>query len=201
MNEETRQSCQVLIIGAGPGGYLAAIRLAQLKKDVILLEKEDTLGGVCLNEGCIPSKAFIHATDFLEQAREASRMGVKVGSPVIDMKGLVQWKDGIVKKLTEGVGFLIRKNGARVICGRGEFLSPEEVTVSSGGSETRIRFEQAVIATGTSPGELDGIPFDGERVIHAGHALSLREVPRSLVIVGAGYIGLELGTVFRKLGS
>lgn len=201
MTEPSSQSCQVLVIGGGPGGYLAAIRLAQLKKDVLLVEKDGTLGGVCLNMGCIPSRAFIHVTDFLEQAEEANRMGVRVGPPDIDMKGLVQWKDRIVKKLTEGVGFLVRKNGARIVRGRGQFVSPGEAVVVSEGSETRIRFEQAIIATGSSPGGLDAFPFDGDRVIHAGHALSLDEVPGRLAIVGAGYIGLELGTVFRKLGS
>jgi dihydrolipoamide dehydrogenase len=115
MTEPNHQSCQVLVIGGGPGGYLAAIRLAQHKKDVLLVEKTDTLGGVCLNIGCIPSRAFIHVTDFLSQAEEASRMGVRVGPPEIDMRGLVEWKDRIVKKLTEGVAFLVRKNGARVI--------------------------------------------------------------------------------------
>ena len=199
--ETNAEKCQVLVIGAGPGGYLAAIRLAQLKKDVLLVEKEAALGGVCLNVGCIPSKALIHASDFMTEAKQASRMGLRIEGVSVDMKGLVQWKDQIVKKLTDGVKFLVEKNGGRILHGTARFVSDRRVSIRHDGGETTVDFENAIIATGSSTKELRIMPFDGKRIIDSTDALSLTEVPGKLVIIGAGYIGLEMGMVYRKLGS
>ncbi len=195
------KGCQVVVIGSGPGGYLAAIRLAQLKKDVILVEAEKSLGGICLNEGCIPSKALIHAADFLEQTQFADRMGISVTQDGVDMPKLIQWKDGIVKKLTDGVKFLSEKNGAEIVRGHARFTSDRSIEVETAEGKQVIEFEQAVIATGSVPFGLPAFPVDGETVIGSKEALSLQEVPKKLVVIGGGYIGLELGSVYRRLGS
>jgi dihydrolipoamide dehydrogenase len=195
------RGCQVVVIGAGPGGYVAAIRLAQLGKDVILVEKGPRLGGVCLNVGCIPSKALIHAADLAHEVMGAEDIGLTVTGLTIDLPKMVEWKDGIVERLTSGVAYLCEKNGVEVFHGAAEFVSDRSLAVSSDDGRVEIEFEQAVIATGSRPMELSGFPYDGERVISSTEALSLQAVPGRLVIIGAGYIGLELGSVYAKLGS
>jgi dihydrolipoamide dehydrogenase len=195
------RGCQVVVIGAGPGGYVAAIRLAQLGKDVILVEKEPRLGGVCLNVGCIPSKALIHAADLAYEVSDAKDMGLTVSDLTIDLPKTVEWKDGIVDRLTSGVAFLCEKNGVEVVRGAAEFVSDRSLAVSSEDGRFEIEFEQAVIATGSRPMALEGFAHDGERIIGSTEALSLQAVPEKLVIIGAGYIGLELGSVYAKLGS
>jgi dihydrolipoamide dehydrogenase len=195
------RGCQVVVVGAGPGGYVAAIRLAQLGKDVILVEKAPSLGGVCLNVGCIPSKALIHASDLAFEAQHAQGMGITVEGLTVDLPKMVEWKDGIVDRLTSGVAFLCDKNGVEVVHGAAEFTSDRKLTVATDDGPLEIEFEQAVIATGSQPMQLDGFPFDGEKIIGSTEALSLQAVPKKLVIIGAGYIGLELGIVYAKLGS
>jgi dihydrolipoamide dehydrogenase len=190
-----------VVIGAGPGGYVAAIRLAQLGKDVILIDRAPRLGGVCLNVGCIPSKALIHASDLAWEAQHAESMGLTVEGVAVDLAAMVAWKDGIVDRLTGGVEFLCSKNGVEVVHGTARFLSDRSVQVESEEGTVEIEFSAAVIATGSAPMELPGLAFDGERVIGSTEALSLDRVPNSLVVVGAGYIGLELGSVYAKLGS
>ncbi len=195
------KGCQVVVIGSGPGGYLAAIRLAQLKKDVILVEAEETLGGICLNEGCIPSKALIHAADFYSDTRTSGTFGINVDNATVDLPKLISWKDGVVKRLTGGVQTLCTKNGAEVVHGRARFISDRQVEVMGPEGAQVIQFEQAVIATGSVPFPLPGFPNDGETVIGSKEALSLREIPGKLVVIGGGYVGLELGSVYRKFGS
>ena len=195
------RGCQVVVIGAGPGGYVAAIRLAQLGKDVILVEKNATLGGVCLNVGCIPSKAIIHASDLAYELQHAGKMGLTVESLSVDLPKMVEWKDGIVERLTSGVAFLCEKNGVDVVSGTAEFTSDRSLAVATDEGPIEIQFEQAVIATGSRPMELAGFPHDGVKVIGSTEALSLQTVPNRMVIIGAGYIGLELGSVYAKLGS
>jgi dihydrolipoamide dehydrogenase len=200
--ESRSEHCQVLVIGAGPGGYLAAIRLGQLKKDTILVEKERALGGICLNVGCIPSKALIHAAGLISEARDASAMGVYVGHISVKMDELVRWKDRVVKKLTDGVKFLVEKNGSRNVFGTARLLTSRKAAVTTAeGKRMDIEFETALLATGSSTAELKNFPFDGQRIIDSTAALSLQDVPRRLVVVGASYIGLELGMVYRKFGS
>ncbi|MFV2073810.1 MAG: dihydrolipoyl dehydrogenase [Thermoanaerobaculales bacterium] len=195
------RGCQVVVIGAGPGGYVAAIRLAQLGKDVILVERDARLGGVCLNVGCIPSKALIHVSDLAYEVQNAGSMGLSVEGLTVDLPKMVQWKDGIVDRLTSGVGFLCEKNGVEIVRGNAEFLSDRSLVVASEDDRVEIQFEQAVIATGSRPMGLDGFARDGEKVIGASEALSPQRVPERFVVIGAGYIGLELGTVYAKLGS
>jgi dihydrolipoamide dehydrogenase len=195
------RGCQVVVIGAGPGGYVAAIRLAQLGKDVILVEKEASLGGVCLNVGCIPSKAMIHAADLAHEVQHAGGMGISVAGLNVDLPQTVAWKDGIVERLTTGVAFLCKQNGVEVMRGAAEFLSDRQLVVGSDEDRVEIEFEQAVIATGSRPMALGGFPHDGEKIIGSSEALSLQAVPERMVVIGAGYIGLELGSVYAKLGS
>jgi len=195
------RGCQVVVIGGGPGGYVAAIRLAQLGKDVLLVERRERLGGVCLNEGCIPSKALIHAAEIKHAAEHAKAMGLSTAGIDVDMGKLVKWKDGIVRRLTGGVSFLCEKNGAEVLRGEAVFLSDRSLAVDTGEERVEVEFEQAVIATGSSPMDIPGMARDGESVIGAREALSLEAVPETLTVIGAGYIGLELGLVYAKLGS
>ncbi len=192
---------QVAVIGAGPGGYLAAIRAAQLGKDVILVEREARLGGVCLNVGCIPSKAMIHASDLAHEVGHAQSMGVTVEGLNVDLPKMVKWKDGIVRRLTGGVKFLCEKNGVEIVEGSARFTSDRSLAVGTQDGEVEIQFEQAIVATGSRPMDLDGFPHDGTTIIGSSEALSLQAVPERLVVIGAGYIGLELGSVYAKLGS
>ncbi|MEF8855525.1 MAG: dihydrolipoyl dehydrogenase [Haloarculaceae archaeon] len=193
----------VLVIGGGPGGYVAGIRAGQLGLDVTLVEKASTLGGTCLNHGCVPSKALISASDVAHRAGAAERMGI-YADPAVDLAGMMSWKDGIVRRLTKGVAHLLDGAGASVVEGRAVFDSAEEARIvhagDGQGAET-VSFEHAIVATGSRPIDLPGMEFDGKHVISSREALALEEVPDSLVIVGAGYIGMELATVFAKVGS
>ncbi|MDB5753579.1 MAG: Dihydrolipoamide dehydrogenase of branched-chain alpha-keto acid dehydrogenase, partial [Massilia sp.] len=193
----------LLVIGGGPGGYVAAIRAGQLGIPTILVEGE-SLGGTCLNIGCIPSKALIHAAEEFEKVRqyaEGSPLGIVTEAPRIDLARTVQWKDGIVKRLTGGVGVLLRKNGVRVVNGWARIIDGKSVEVKENdGAVLRIACEHLLLATGSQAVELPFMPFGGA-VVSATEALSPATLPRRLVVVGAGYIGLELGIAYRKLGA
>ncbi|MDE2608105.1 MAG: dihydrolipoyl dehydrogenase [Burkholderiales bacterium] len=201
------QTTTLLVIGGGPGGYVAAIRAGQLGVPTVLVERE-RLGGTCLNIGCIPSKALIHAAEEFEKAVHyaagpASPLGIRVQAPHIDIAQTVAWKDGIVERLTGGVAGLLKKHGVTVIHGHARVLDGKTVEVTSGdaqdGQPLRIQCEHLLLAAGSEPVPLPSMPFS-DRVITSTEALSPRTLPRRLVVVGAGYIGLELGTVYRKLG-
>lgn len=192
----------VVIIGGGPAGYTAAIRAAQLDLDVTLVEK-DAYGGTCLNHGCIPSKALVTASSLAHDAATAEKMGIHAGID-IDLKGMVDWKDDIVEQLTSGVEKLCKGNGVNLIEGRAEFADENKVRIihdGEGQGSESIEFEHAIIATGSRPIEIPGFAFDGEHVLSSRDALALESVPESLVVIGAGYIGMELSTVFAKLDT
>ncbi|MFA4133246.1 MULTISPECIES: dihydrolipoyl dehydrogenase [unclassified Brevibacillus] len=189
----------VLVIGAGPGGYVAAIRAAQLGKTVAVVEKGE-LGGVCLNVGCIPSKAMIHAAHTYEHTQHTESMGITMENVKVDFAKVQEWKSGIVKQLTGGVGSLFKGNKIQVIPGEALFVSENEVRVFHGYDVNRYRFQHCIIATGSRPIELPAFPF-GKRVMSSTEALSMTELPKSLVVIGGGYIGIELGTVFAKFGT
>ena len=195
------RGCQVAVIGSGPGGYMAAIRLAQLGRDVILIEKEKSLGGVCLNEGCIPSKALLHASDFVQEVKHADRMGITIGQAVVDLPRLMKWKESVVKRLTDGVKFLTDKNGVQVTRGTAKFSSQRRLTVEGEDGLQAVDFETAVIATGSIPRALDLLPVDGRIVVGTREAQALPEIPKRLLVLGAGYNGLELGSFYAKMGS
>jgi dihydrolipoamide dehydrogenase len=192
----------VLVIGGGPGGYVAAIRAGQQGLDVTLVEA-DAYGGTCLNHGCIPSKALISAADVAHDARGAKEMGV-YADPAVDLEGMVAWKDGVVDQLTGGVEKLCKAAGVELVEGRAEFADEDTARVVHGGegqgAET-VAFEHAVVATGSRSVEVPGFEFDGERVLSSRDALALESLPERLVVVGAGYIGMELSTAFAKLGT
>lgn len=192
----------VLVIGAGPGGYVAAIRAGQLDLDVTLVEK-DAYGGTCLNYGCIPSKAMITASDLAHEAGHAEEMGI-YADPEVEMGEMVGWKDGVVDQLTGGVEKLCKANGVELMEGRAAFADENRARIvhdgEGQGSET-VEFEHAIVATGSRPIEVPGFSFDDDPVLDSRQALALEEVPESLVIVGAGYIGMELAGVFAKLGT
>lgn len=194
----------LLVLGGGPGGYVAAIRAGQLGVPTVLVEGI-ALGGTCLNIGCIPSKAFIHAAQAYEEARHqanGSPLGVRVQSPTLDLAQTVRWKDGIVERLTTGVGALLKKAGVRMIRGHARIIDGKtlEVHASDASDPVRVRCEHLLLATGSVPVELPGLPFGGP-VISSTQALSPAALPRRLVVVGAGYIGLELGIAYRKMGA
>lgn len=196
-------STKLLVIGGGPGGYVAAIRAGQLGIPTVLVEG-GSLGGTCLNIGCIPSKALIHAAQEFERARQqagGSATGIRVQNPAIDIAQTVRWKDGIVQRLTGGVGGLLRKAGVQVLKGWAQIEDGKTVTVRAGeGSEAvRVRCEHLLLATGSEPVALPSMPFGGA-IWSSTDALSPDVLPRRLVVVGAGYIGLELGIAYRKLG-
>ncbi|AYD64206.1 dihydrolipoyl dehydrogenase [Achromobacter sp. B7] len=193
----------LLVIGGGPGGYVAAIRAGQLGVPTILVEGAQ-LGGTCLNIGCIPSKALIHAAEEFDKARHyagESALGISVSQPAIDITRTVSWKDGIVGKLTGGVGALLKKNGVQVVQGWASLLDGKtaEVATADGGT-LRIQCEHLLLAAGSEPTPLVSMPFGG-MVVSSTEALSPTSIPKQLVVVGGGYIGLELGTVYRKLGA
>src|SRR5215472_12543681 len=196
-------SCRLLVIGAGPGGYVCAIRAGQLGIDTVVVEAKK-LGGTCLNVGCIPSKALIHAADEFAQvahfASGDSPLGISLTAPRFDLGRTMQWKDGVVGRLTGGVSALLKKANVKIVEGWARFLDGKTVEVETEIGTQVIRAEQVVIATGSNPVELSALPFGGP-VISSTEALALTAVPRRLVVVGAGYIGLELGTAFAKMGA
>ena len=190
---------ELAIIGAGPGGYVAAIRAAQHDLDVTLVEKGD-VGGTCLNTGCIPSKAYITATDIAHEASNAELLGISA-NPEVDLETMTEWKDGVVDQLTGGVENLCRANGVDLVEGTARFV--DDHTLSVGGSDDieTINFETAIVATGSRPIEIPGFSYVDEPVWSSTDALAATEIPDRLVVVGGGYIGMELSTVYAKLGT
>ena len=194
------KQCDALVIGAGPGGYVCAIRLGQLKQKTILVEKQ-WIGGTCLHVGCIPSKALITAAKFHEKLKHAADFGIQVQGVSIDFPKMVQWERGIVEKFTGGVKQLLKANGAETVMGTARFLSPNEVEVKDGNNTTTIAAKNIVIATGSVPSGIPPFPFDGDRIISSTEALVLPEIPGRLLVIGGGYIGLEMGIMYAHLGS
>lgn len=190
----------LVVLGAGPGGYAAAFRAADLGLDITLVERYPVLGGVCLNVGCIPSKALLHAARVIRETQEMHPHGLRFGAPEIDPGALRKWKDGIVSQLTSGLAGLARKRKVRVIQGRGEFTGAHELTIHGQDGPTRLGFEQAIIAAGSRATALPDAP-DDPRIMDATDALELAEIPERLLVIGGGIIGLEMATAYSALGS
>jgi dihydrolipoamide dehydrogenase len=194
--------CRIVVIGAGPGGYSAAFRAADLGLDTVLVERHAQLGGVCLNVGCIPSKALLHAAAVIDEAAHASDYGVDFGKPKIGLDKLREYKDKVVGQLTKGLAGMSKQRKVRVVTGSAQFVSPNELEIASEGGKTQLlRFEQCIIAAGSQPVKLPGFPWDDARVMDSTDALELADIPKKLLVVGGGIIGLEMATVYRALGS
>ncbi len=192
----------VVVIGAGPGGYVAAIRSAQLGKKTAIVEKE-FLGGVCLNVGCIPSKAMISAAHFLHRAQhDAAEMGIEISGEIkVNFPKLLSWKNSVSSKMAQGVGQLLKGNGVTVFMGEAEFTSPNEVQVKSKSGNQNIKAKNFILALGSRPIEIPGFAFDENHVLSSTGALALDKLPKRLAVIGGGYIGLEIGSYLAKLGS
>src|SRR2546430_8396698 len=199
----SRMPYDLVVIGSGPGGYVCAIRAAQLGIKVAVVEKDKTFGGTCLNVGCIPSKALLHASQLYDEAGHLlDRMGIKVGTPKLDLAAMMKFKDEGVDGNVKGVAFLLRKNKIETFQGAGRIADARTVEVARGdGKSDRLETKAIVIATGSDTARLPGIEIDEERIVSSTGALSLAKVPERLLVIGAGVIGLELGSVWRRLGS
>jgi len=195
---------QVLVIGAGPGGYSAAFRCADLGLDTVLVERHPTLGGVCLNVGCIPSKALLHVAKVIEEAEHVEHAGVKFAKPEVDLPGVAAYKSGVVKKLTDGLSAMAKMRKVKVIQGTATFLDDKSVIVEhtdNVGQQTKVTFDNCIIAAGSQSSKMGFIPHEDPRIWDSTNALEVKEVPKRLLVMGGGIIGLEMGTVYEKLGS
>ncbi|WP_454828553.1 dihydrolipoyl dehydrogenase [Pseudoxanthomonas wuyuanensis] len=195
--------CRIVVLGSGPGGYTAAFRAADLGLDTVLIERYDTLGGVCLNVGCIPSKALLHAAALIEEAAHSADIGVDFGKPKIDLDKLRDFKQNkVVGQFTKGLAGMAKQRKVRTVQGVGKFVSPNELEITGAdGNSQLLRFEQCIIAAGSQAVKLPNFPWDDPRVMDSTDALQLQDVPKRLLVVGGGIIGLEMATVYRALGS
>lgn len=192
---------EVVVLGSGPGGYTAAFRTADLGKKVVLIERDPTLGGVCLNVGCIPSKALLHAAKVITEAEEMAGHGIAFDTPVVDLDKLRGWKDSVVKQLTGGLSGLAKGRKVQVVTGYGRFTGPNMIEVERDGAKTSVSFDQCIIAAGSEPVTLPFIPHDDPRVIDSTGALELDGIPERMLVLGGGIIGLEMACVYDALGT
>ena len=192
---------QVAVLGAGPGGYAAAFYAADLGMQVALVDEEKNPGGVCLYRGCIPSKALLHVAKVIDEARHASAWGVTFKEPTVDVARLRAFKQGVVDKLTSGVGQVARLRKVKFLQGRGTLTGPRSMRIAGAGGQTELSFEHCILATGSHPTRIPTLALDSARMMDSTSELELPDVPKSLLVIGGGYIGLELGTVYATLGS
>jgi dihydrolipoamide dehydrogenase len=192
---------EVVVLGAGPGGYTAAFRAADLGKQVVLIEKEKALGGVCLNVGCIPSKALLHVAKVITEAEEVSHHGVTFGKPKIDIDGIRAWKESVISKSTGGLAALAKQRKVQVVTGKAQFSSANSLTVQTAEGEKVITFDNAIVAAGSSVARIPGFPYEDSRIIDSTGALALKDIPKRMLVIGGGIIGLEMATVYDALGT
>jgi len=198
---DSDQHAEVVVLGSGPGGYTAAFRAADLGKKVILIEKFDSIGGVCLNVGCIPSKALLHTAEIINEAAEMADHGIDFGKPKIDIKKLAGFKNKVIKQLTGGLAGLAKQRKVQIVTGYGKFTSANTIEVASKNGTQTISFDNAIIAAGSSVFKIPGLPYDDERLMDSTGALELADIPKRLLVIGGGIIGLEMATVYDALGS
>lgn len=192
---------EVAVLGAGPGGYTAAFRAADLGKQVVLIEKYSSLGGVCLNVGCIPSKALLHVAKVINEAEEVAHHGVTFAKPKIDIDAIRGWKQSVITKLTGGLSGLAKQRKVQVVSGTARFTSPNSLAVQTAEGEKIVTFDHAIVAAGSSVARIPGFPYDDPRIIDSTGALALKDVPKRMLVIGGGIIGLEMATVYDALGS
>ncbi|MEO5560868.1 MAG: FAD-dependent oxidoreductase, partial [Dokdonella sp.] len=193
--------CQVVVLGSGPGGYTAAFRAADLGQNTVLIERYVSLGGVCLNVGCIPSKALLHAARVIDEAAHAADIGITYGAPKIDLDKLRANKDRVVTQMVGGLAGMAKQRKVTVVQGTGQFISSNEIEVDGEGGKKLVRFEKAIIAAGSQAVKLPGFPWDDPRMMDSTDALMLKDIPKKLLVVGGGIIGLEMACVYEGLGS
>jgi dihydrolipoamide dehydrogenase len=191
----------VVVLGAGPGGYTAAFRAADLGKKVVLIERHPTLGGVCLNVGCIPSKALLHIAKVITDAEEAARQGIGFAKPGVELEKLRSWKESIVGKLTKGLAALAKQRKVTVVQGKGKFSSPHMIEVETSNGSRTVSFDHCIVAAGSSAARIPGFPYDDPRLMDSTGALKLEDIPKRMLVIGGGIIGLEMATVYDALGS
>jgi len=195
------KKAEVVVLGSGPGGYTAAFRAADLGKKVILIERYESIGGVCLNVGCIPSKALLHAAKIMDEAQAMSKHGISFGKPKVSVKKLASWKDSVIKRLTGGLSMLAKQRKVQIMHGYGKFTGPNEIVVKdSKGKKTTVGFDYCIIAAGSQPVKPNFIPED-KRIFDSTGALTLHHIPKKMLVLGGGIIGLEMATVYHQLGS
>lgn len=200
MSKNKEVQTQIAVLGSGPGGYSAAFRAADLGKQVVLIERYESIGGVCLNVGCIPSKALLHAAKVIDEAQHMAAHGIDFGKPKIDAGKLRDWKNSVVGKLTGGLKALAKQRKVEIVTGVGKFISPHEIVVEGKDGSTIVKFENAIIAAGSQPVKLPFIPED-PRIIDSTDALELNNVEGEMLVIGGGIIGLEMATVYHALGA
>ncbi|NKB23733.1 MAG: dihydrolipoyl dehydrogenase [Kiritimatiellae bacterium] len=197
----TNRSTHVVVIGAGPGGYPAAFHAADLGLNVMLIDEEVHPGGVCLYRGCIPSKALLHVARVMNDNDEAEQMGVTFAKPKVDIDKMRSWKNSVIQRMTQGLGQLSKIRNVQSIQGRARFADAHHLIVDQGGKEEKISFEYAIIATGSHPTQIPNLPYDSGLILDSASALEIETIPEKLLVIGGGYIGLELGSVYAALGS
>ena len=194
-------SCEVLVLGSGPGGYTAAFRAADLGRQIVLVERHEQIGGVCLNVGCIPSKTLLHAAKIIVEAEEIGAHGISFGKPLIDLDKLREWKNGIIRQLTGGLKNMAKQRNVTILNGFGKFIDSNHLRITDKNEKiTTINFSNAVIAAGSRPVKLPLLP-DDPRIIDSTGSLELGSIPKNLLVIGGGIIGLEMATVYHALGS
>jgi dihydrolipoyl dehydrogenase len=201
MSAESTINAEVLVLGGGPGGYTAAFRAADLGKQVVLVEKHPVLGGVCLNVGCIPSKALLHMAQIIHEAEEMSSHGISFGKPKLDLDKIRTWKEGVTQTLNKGLAQLVKQRKITQLQGVGKFISANTLEVHGPDGIQTVQFDNAIIAAGSQPTQIPSFPNDDPRLIDSTGALALEDIPEKLLIVGGGIIGLEMATVYHALGS
>jgi dihydrolipoamide dehydrogenase len=192
---------EIVVLGAGPGGYTAAFYAADRGKKVMLVEQNPRLGGICLNSGCIPSKALLHATEILHEAKDSAERGIAFGAPKIDLARLRAWKESILERLGQGIKGLAQKRGVQVIHGRGHFEDSRTLRVETAEGQKFVSYDRAIIAVGSKPAMPSAFDLGNKRIMTSTEALEIQDIPNDLLVVGGGYIGMELGTVYAELGS
>lgn len=200
-SSDDKKDYDLIVLGSGPGGYVAAIRAAQLGMRAAVVEKDPKFGGTCLHRGCIPTKALLHTASTLDEIRSAEAIGINVGAPELDLGKAHAYKNGVVAKNAKGIEFLFKKNKVEGLHGFGRLVGPHEVEITRGGEKAIHTARFVLIATGSVPREIPSLPCDGERILNSDHALQLERVPESLAVIGAGAVGAEFASIYRSFGS